>query len=252
MRRSGSSLNRPSISHELDRNLRWYALAAAGTAGIFGAGRPAECEIVYTPVHQQIAPNTTLKIDLNHDGIADFEIKDTFSTSFFSSFGNIAALPLGNQNHIWGHTVGRQNYASALFSGALIGSKGQFLPASGAMAELSFLGGKRPFASASCTEPWANVTHRYLGLQFVVSGEVYFGWARLNVSCSPNSSQIAGVLTGYAYENVAGRPIYTGKESGDRESDDPSPQIAPSVLQPASLGRLAQGAAGLSSWRKEQ
>jgi len=251
MRRPPSQSNRPFRPCDLEQHLSRYALAAAAAGvGILAPIQSSEAEVVYTPAHQQIAPNTTIKIDLNHDGIADFAIKDTFSTTFFSSFGRVGAVPLQSQNKVWGHTVSQRAYASALFSGALIGPKGQFLPGTGAMAEVSFLGGKRPMASASCTEPWGNVTHRYLGLKFVVAGEVHFGWARLDVQClANNSSAIGGLLTGYAYETRAGRPIFTGQESGTADVDDPSWQPGPAVLQPATLGRLAQGASGLAAWR---
>lgn len=251
MRRPPSKSKRPFRPCDLEQHLSRYALAAAAAGvGILAPLQSSEAEVVYTPAHQQIAPNTTIKIDLNHDGIADFAIKDTFSTYFFSSLGQISAVPLQSQNKVWGHTVSQRAYASALFSGALIGPKGQFLPATGPMAEVSFLGGKRsPMASVSCTEPWANVTHRYLGLKFVVAGEVHFGWARLDVQCFANSSRIGGLLTGYAYETLADRPIFTGQESGTADVDDPSWQPGPAVLKPATLGRLAQGASGLAAWR---
>ena len=104
---------------EFEQHLSRYVLAAAATGvGILGSSQPAEAEVVYTPANQQIAPNTTINIDLNHDGINDFSLKDTFSTTFFSSFGRLSALPAGQENRIQGHTVSNRAYASALFSGA--------------------------------------------------------------------------------------------------------------------------------------
>jgi hypothetical protein len=80
------------------------------------------------------------------------------------------------------------------------------------------------------------VTNRYLGLKFVITGKVHFGWARLNVSCSSQGSTITALLTGYAYETVPNQPIVTGRE----KSKD--------ISEGATLGRLAKGA-GLSPWR---
>ena len=240
---------------QLEERMKWYALAAAGV-GILAAGQPAEAEIVYTPTNQQIAPNTTLKIDLNNDGIADFGVKDTLSHTFFSTFARMSAVPLATGNKVWGHTVSRRSYASALLSDELVGPKGQFLPATGLMADVSFLGGKRPFASVSCTAPWANVKARYLGLKFIITGQVHFGWARLDVACSADFSfEVAGTLTGYAYETIANRPILAGDEGGTGDDDTrPGNQIEPrsAALAPASLGRLAQGASGLAAWRGKQ
>jgi|SRR5580698_3943089 hypothetical protein len=261
MQRPLSQLDPALKPREFDQHLGWYALAAAAAGvGILGSSQPSEAEIVYTPVHQQITPNSVVKIDLNDDGIYDFAVKDTFSTSFFSSFGRVSALPIGQGNQVRGHTVGGQAYASALFADAPVGPNGQFLAGSGEMAELSFLGGARHGkarhpASVSCTAPWANVTQRYLGLKFVITGEVHFGWARINVTCSRDGSAIIGLLTGYAYETVANRPILTGREQYDDDFDSAAQEDRTSpeavTVQPAGLGRLAQGASGMSAWRNK-
>ncbi len=244
-------------SFDLDQHLSSYALAAAAAGvGLLALAQRADGEIVYTPAHQQITPNTTIQLDLNGDGITDFLVKDFFSTYFFSSLGEIGALPAVQQNQIMGHVVSARPYASALLSNALVGSKGQFLPGSGEMAEISFLGGARhregrhPPASASCTAPWANVMHRYLGLKFMINGEVHFGWARLNVSCAKQDSEISGLLTGYAYETIPDQAILAGAEKGTYYSSQENTGEA--TPEPASLGLLAQGANGASSWRKKQ
>jgi hypothetical protein len=222
-----SSLRLP----DFDRRLSAYALAAsAAGVGILVWAPGAQARIVYTKAHKNIAPNSTLHLDLNHDGIADFDLKDTFSTWFYSSAGRLSALPDRTKNAIWGHMVQRSAYASALPANVEVGPKGQFLAGAGGMASEYFNGGRRggrdhpdfPYGNG----PWANVTNRYLGLKFVVKGKTHFGWARLNVSLGSNGSQVTGLLTGYAYETVPNRPILTGKKSGSKA---------------ATLGRLAQG-----------
>jgi hypothetical protein len=255
--RSARKYPQPFPPFDLDQHLSRYALAAAAAGvGILALAQPADGEIVYTPAHQQIAPNTTIELDLNGDGITDFQVKDFFSTYFFSSLGEIGALPAAQHNQIMGHVVSARPYASALLSNALVGSKGQFLPGSGEMAEISFLGGARhregrhPPASASCTAPWANVMHRYLGLKFMINSEVHFGWARMNVSCAKQGSEIGGLLTGYAYETIPNQSILTGAESGTYDSSQENSGEA--TIEQASLGRLAQGASGVSFWRREQ
>jgi hypothetical protein len=237
MTRSSASSRKSPKGFDFDRRLRAYSVAATSAGvGLLALSYPCEAKIVFTKAHRAINPNTTIKLDLNHDGIPDFSVRDTFSTSFFSSFGRLSALPLGQKNQIVGHAVSRRAYASALFGGAHVGPKGQFLPGTGMMAALSFLGGERPPGSASCTGAWANVTNRYLGLKFVITGKVHFGWARLNVSCSSQGSTITALLTGYAYETVPNQPIVTGRE----KSKD--------ISEGATLGQLATGA-GLSPWR---
>jgi len=245
MRCPQSQSKRAFRPREFEQQLSRYALAAAAAGVGILASQPSEAEIVYTKAHRQITPNSTIKLDLNHDGIADFGFKDTFSQVSFSSFGRLSALPIGRKNQIRGHLVSGRAYASALFAGARVGPNGQFLPAGGVMAASSFLGGARPPGSSACTGPWANVSNRYLGLKFVITGKVHFGWARLNVSCS-GQSQVSALLTGYAYETVPNQPIVTGKEKDSEDmthSQQSRKSSEPFAVRPASLGRLAQGAA---------
>jgi hypothetical protein len=223
---------------DFDSRLNMYALAAsAAGVGMLALVQPADGKIIYTKAHKSIGPNTTLHLDLKHDGVTDFDLKDTLSTSSAGgAFAALFALPGRKQNALWGHTDPFQAYASALSANVRIGPKGQFLPGAGFMAAYSISGG-RP-GNFSCTGPWANVTNRYLGLKFTIKGAEHFGWARLNVSCA--GATVNATLTGYAYETVANRPILTGKKSGSDESDNSIPTAAVS----GTLGRLARGTKG--------
>jgi len=223
---------------EFEYQIKMYALAAsAAGVGMLALAQPAEGKVVYTKAHRFIGPRTTLHLDLNHDGIVDFDFKDTLSTSTAGgAFAALSALPDRKQDAVWGHTVPTRAYASALSANVRIGPKGQFLPGAGLMAASS-ASGLHP-GNFSCTGPWANVTNRYLGLKFVIKGIAHFGWARLNVSCA--NATVTATLTGYAYETVANRPILTGKESGP----DESPNSIPTATLSGTLGRLARGAKG--------
>lgn len=246
-------------SFDLDRQLNLYALAAAAAGvGMLAPAQPAISEIIYTKAHRQIGPNSTLHLDLNHDGLADFDLKDIFSTTSQAGvFGRLTAAPAQPKNHIWGHTVFGEGFASALYAGVRVGPHGQFLPGSGLMAATSFNGGLglRPPSAGVCTAPWADVTNRYLGLRFVISGEVHFGWARLNVRCN-NMTQVTATLTGYAYETVPNRPIVAGRTKGFEGSETASQATHTPAgevdLRHASLGRLAQGASGSTTWRRKE
>src|SRR5215469_10353745 len=61
-------------------NKRWLGYAAAGAAGLgmLATVQPAQADIIYTPAHTTIAPNTSLALDLNHDGIADFRLTNYY------------------------------------------------------------------------------------------------------------------------------------------------------------------------------
>jgi hypothetical protein len=45
----------------------------------------------------------------------------------------------------------------------------------------------------------------YFGLQFLADGETHYGWALME-----NFNYNGGVIYDYAYETVAGKPIFTG------------------------------------------
>jgi hypothetical protein len=90
-----------------------------------------------------------------------------------------------------------------------------------------------------CAGPWKEARKRYLGLKFTIRGTTHFGWARLNVSCVYLYA-IGATVTGYAYETIPNKPIVTRQTKG------------PDVVEAATLGHLARGAAGSSNWRVKQ
>jgi hypothetical protein len=97
--------------------------------------------------------------------------------------------------------------------------------------------------------PWKNSVNRFLGLKFLINGEIHYGWARLTVLADKNRELVSAKLTGYAYETVANRPIVAGQTSGTVEgaSVTPTPIEHPQVQ----LGLLALGSGGLDAWRRE-
>ena len=59
---------------------------------------------------------------------------------------------------------------------------------------------------------WQNVTNRYLGIKFHISGHTHYGWARLSVTMGKFGPVVT--LTGFAYETIAGQGIIAGQTSG--------------------------------------
>jgi hypothetical protein len=236
------------LEPRLDKSLLAYATAAAAAGvGVLALANPAEAKIVYTPANKHIAPNGTLPLDLNHDGKVDFTFVDTHGTSTFGGgWGFLTMFPNRSLNKIWGHTSnGFERYASALAAGVSVGSKGQFAPGERIMAWSAVNQGARKHgvrkpSSTYCYGPWKHATNLYLGLQFIIKGKTHYGWARLNVGCS--NLIVTATLTGYAYETIPNKPIITGKTKG--------PDVV--TLEPATLGRLAQGASGVSAWRENK
>jgi len=235
------------LSDSVQHQLNMYALAAgAAGIGMLPLAQPAEAKIIYTKAYEVIGPGTALVLDLNHDGITDFVLKDTFRTWGTSlgggSTARLSVLPHAKKNRVRGHTYQhRYVFASALAAGVPIGPKEQFLPAMGLMAGDTFwtYGRNRP-ASSRTLGAWCGVADRYLGLKFVTKGEVHFGWARLNVRCHRWPLEVTGTLTGYAYETIPNKSIAAGKTKG--------PDVT--TVQPVTLGALAAGSSADRPRRK--
>ena len=267
MKRSPRPRATAELSKYLNHQLNMYAVAAgAAGVGMLALAQPSEAKIVYTPANVQIVGKANL--DLNNDGITDFEfcaISDSRSFSYCSKqrgrrtlagkhppspfFSDLTILPATAQNEIWGHLTFRQSpTASALPAGVRVGPKGKFSPGHRVMATW-FYGGTTHYGG-----PWGNAQHRYLGLKFFIKGKVHYGWARLNVHW--HAPQVSGTLTGYAYETVPGKSIITGKTKGpdDRgRAEQPSPAaLAAPPPKLGTLGLLAMGARGLAIWRREE
>lgn len=250
---SKSSLPRQKtqVNPRLDKSLTTY-MVAASTAGVtmLAMSGPAQAKVVYTPDDQQIKPNIGLSLDLTNNGIADF----VFS-NFYSSTSSILALsigPVNPSNEIFSTGANRLSvFAAAIPAGVVIGPNGKFKKRRGeGMANGEDIQGV-------CQGPWVHAQDEYLGLKFVINAEVHFGWARLNVNCDyPHAIQ--AMLTGYAYETVANKPIIAGETSGPDVASavDPEEMFIPfdrtARLRSATLGVLARGADALAIWRRDE
>jgi hypothetical protein len=225
------------LSEELHQRLNVYSLAAtAAGVSALALAQPAQAKIIYTPASTQISCYSKVNLDFNHDGNPDFVLFNADVYTYRGGYCRLSVLPTTQGNQIWG--AGKS--ASALPAGVRVGPKGK-LGAHYFMA-------KSPCCSSS-GGPWANAQDRYLGLKFTIRGRTHFGWARLSVTVSP----VAGTLTGYAFETIPNKPIYTGKRKGllnQHQSKGRMSTAAPSVDLP-SLGRLAQGASTSRAWQRD-
>ena len=212
------------LSSSLQRHLNAYALAAsAAGVGVLALAQPAEAKIVYIPAHHVFYPgNGTYNLDLNHDGIVDFQLNWVDDSSVLSLW-----LGREGKNQMVGYHDRTNSWASALPSGVRVSTDRPFLPESGGMFD--------GHCSNSCYSigPWVGVQNRYLGLKFYVKGEPHYGWARLSTTPVHNPRPI---LTGYAYETIPNKAIITGKTKGRDVI----------TLAPGNLGALAAGHRGRS------
>ena len=225
------------LSESLHRQINAYALAAsAAGVSVLALAQPAEARIVYTKIHRVISFDNPYKLDLNHDGVVDFNIGsatcNTHSCWFslgLGIYGYIAGKRIWNEVGFTTRTGNGLTIAAALKSGAKIPGEGVKYSKEPEFPVLVAHGTKQYYGN------WFNVEDRYLGLLFYVNGKRHYGWARLNVQTTKHPFTIHGTLTGYAYETIPNKPIIAGKTHGKNE---------------ATLGRLAQGASGVVQEKK--
>jgi hypothetical protein len=80
MKRSSGPRETADLSVSIHQQLNIYALAAgAAGAGVLALAQPVEAKIVYTPAHRVIGPDSKYLLDLNHDGIPDFTIANSYN-----------------------------------------------------------------------------------------------------------------------------------------------------------------------------
>ncbi|MGD0161010.1 MAG: hypothetical protein ABSB39_00960 [Candidatus Sulfotelmatobacter sp.] len=70
------SRKRFKISDSLDRQLNAYAqVAIAAGVSVLALAGTSEAKVVYAETYQDMHPSVPLYIDLNHDGINDFQLR---------------------------------------------------------------------------------------------------------------------------------------------------------------------------------
>jgi hypothetical protein len=226
------------INSKLEKNLTAYmAAASAAGVGMLAMSQPAQAKIVYTPANTAVSGGTT--IDLNHDGIPDFNF--VFFGAYHNVFLDVAPSVKGNAIRDCGG-------ACAGFLGVPVGPGGKFATNTSYFGHGVLMAGFFSYSHTSFSGPWANATNRYLGFKFLIGGKTHYGWARLSVTNHLRDI----LLTGYAYETEPNTPILEGHTSGAVKADNLAPaDLLTPVSQPASLGALARGADALAIWRRD-
>lgn len=198
----------------LDKRLSAYScLALACTGTLFVPA--AHAEVIYKKIDITLSPNTIGYLDLDGDGVNDFEYADvTFrqghsSTSVF----NFAFLAGQQQSN----GVAGAHCASRLRAGVTVGPNMGF-------SQAGYLVG--------CPQ-WQN-SRGYLGLRFEIKGQIHYGWVRLITGFAIGFWQ--GRMSAYAYESNPDTPIIVN-ERPQADSDSSSQPAA----GPGSLGELARG-----------
>jgi hypothetical protein len=227
------------VNSKLDKAL--VAYMAVASAALFTSS--AQAKVVYTPANSQTSFGS-IPIDLNNDGVVDFTIS-VQSGFFHSEWAFVKPQVTGNAV-----LAAAKGGPAAGFFGVPVGPGEKFLTNTFysygmRMADAGMYGGSSWFNG-----PFANATNRYIGMKFLINGQVHYGWARVNLSNYLQGGSLQ--LTGYAYETTPQTNIVEGHVSGpEKASNDPATVLAPST-RPVSLGVLARGADCLAIWRRDE
>jgi len=207
---------------------------------LFALALPAEAKIVYTPAHINIGGGR-VGIDLNHDGIADFFIYVNISSGDCAS--TLLTRPAQQSNGVVEYGLGE----AALKGNRKVGHDSPF-------GSSGFMAARSDCSQSHSWGPWVNVNKAYVGLKFLIKGKVHYGWARIKMT----HVHVGAILTGYAYETIPNKRIYTWPIKTDNvEESDSGPGASltnpiPATPQPASLGILALGVPGVPLWRRKE
>lgn len=219
---SPARANRHFSDTALDQRLLLYALAAGAT---LACSAPSQAEVIFTPSNAVFRGLGKFDIDLDNDGSADFSL--VIRLIHYDTTALIPAL------FAYGHPPSGQVVTAGadalpLRKNTQIGA-GQGFRALGIMESSDIYGGN----------DWRNLKDRYLGVRFLINGEVHYGWIGFReVRVFP----IAAKLYGWAYETVPDMPILAG-DTGTTASLDNS-------IHPTSLEILASGHTAIDQRRK--
>jgi len=228
-------------SFDLQRSIAQYATAALGVAGVttLAAAQAPATHIVYTPANISLTepPQTVVQIDFNHDGVPDITLSATGFTQAFSGHGGSAQGWLYEQPAAGNLAIG----GHAIPQGVPLSQGGAFRSNKMKMAFTKiFVLATSSYHKTSTTGAFKNVTNKYLGVKFKISGQFHYGWIRLNTDCSRGFCN--GTITGYAFNTQANQSITAG-QLRPPSADGAAIQEAPV----GSLGMLAAGTAARPS-----
>jgi hypothetical protein len=236
------SRNKIRLNPKLDNRLIAYMTAATAAGVAMLGATPASAEIVFTPANVNIGAGGSYALDLNGDGIPDFTLHRC------RCLGDGHTSFLFAENDVQGNGVRDtpRADAAAMPIGAFIGDPKAFTTTNSSYGFGQIMARAFYYTQSIFSGPWANATNKYLGLRFVIAGQIHYGWARLTVT---NFNQHGtAVLTGYAYETEPELPIRAGEKS------DGSAVVFPPFREDGSrsLGELARGADAVYAWRRDE
>ena len=190
---------------KLPNRLAQYGALSLAIAGVADANG----QIVYTDVDPDGDGTTVANdifFDIDNNVMHDFQIRQSSSNLLIAPLLNASIL--GNPN---GGALDNYNYPFALNSGAVISNGAiSWIPSNGYFQTMNY--NSCYWGNGGDYNNWCSVTDKYLGLRFLIGGEIHYGWARLDVLSMPGN----WILKDYAYNKTQtipgqGDPINAGQ-----------------------------------------
>lgn len=234
-----------------NRRLGFYSLAAASAGvSVLALAQPAEGEIIVTQANIAIGPGSIAYVDLNNDGLNDFEFAAAVGGYNHSFYATLAMTPITGGRPVGGARGPYGPYGSALVSGANIGATAHFSSSvARGQVTLERSNGSQSGPTSSKYRlygQWGIGTTNYLGVKFLIKGQTHYGWIKLTMG----ETRLSGTITEYAYETIANKAIPAGATANTEQPTPSQTGITGSDSRGPSLGMLAAGAEALSIWRQ--
>ena len=191
---------------KLSKRIAQYGSLSMAIAGVSNASG----EIIYTDIADTGGLGISYNLDLDGDGTIDFKIEHSYYSSGYIN-DLLMNRNFNTQNGVLGSVFSgpyTSVYPFALGSTTLISSNSNsnWIDVDGNMyLNLRSCG---YLTNSNWCDGESEVTDKFLGLRFEISGNIHYGWARLAIGANPSN----WLITDYAYEETAGIDIRAGEQ----------------------------------------
>jgi len=206
--------------NSLETNLKKYSLLAGSVTAAIST---VNAQIVYTDVNPDTLLNNNGEIyalDLDNNGIAEFNIQFVDTAYFYSFYGvqissQYVGASISNVNPgaaFVGDTA--LFYPSALAQGDTINGNDIFASSYGApileFLSSTVISGTSTNQSSNSYGNFIPNQEAFIGVKFDISGNVHYGWLRVEMSSGADTI----IIKDYAYESSANTAIIAGNTGG--------------------------------------
>jgi MYXO-CTERM domain-containing protein len=246
----------------LEKRLEKYGIAA-GALLVATATAKANTIVYSGPVDREIGGGQTLSFSL--DGINTDFVLATYADNYDYDYDGYGDYDFGHEGETYLSANATGGFASSipLASGALIGPSSSFQSSTSTTLDYEDEYGYSETYSYSCgfddkdtcyqTNDYGpyysqnlvlpnNLSPQYIGLEFTVSGQTYYGWAQIGSEVDEGGAQAE--LYDFAYDTTPGQSIDAGETANFT--------AVPDAPDPSTLTLLALGAVGLVALQRRR